>query len=348
MTSAWPCIEKWRRRTESGSSDIPNLSALRNFAHHLVQVADCSARRYNEFDREERPLGDILDLWEKEDESGRTLYVKDWHQALLLEKDGGKQDRVYTTPDVFQGQYHRGSLMVRDLHQKPITDDWMTHHALTLDPPDDYRFTYAGPRGTYTPLHRDVYGSYSWSSNIVGRKRWWLIPPEHTDIVWTRPGGNEVVFDLRELDETLWRGKVLQVVQEAGETIFVPSGWYHQVENLDFVSGRHTITSKRLLTERLQCISINQNFASSHIMPTIYRNLLESQARVEEAISDVKALLRDHAVQSIDSSKTVDSDVQPWEFEWLNQVQSLLEMDAGWGLRGFWGMVLHNLRVRIA
>lgn len=22
-------------------------------------------------------------------------------------------------------------------------------------------------------------------------------------------------------------------------------------------------------------------------------------------------------------------------------------MDAGWGLRGFWGMVLHNLRVRI-
>jgi hypothetical protein len=113
----------------------------------------------------------------------------------------------------------------------------MTHHALTLDPPDDYRFTYAGPRGTYTPLHRDVYGSYSWSSNIVGRKRWWLIPPEHTDIVWTRKGGNEVVFDLRELDEKLWKGKVLEVVQEAGETIFVPSGWYHQVENLDFVSS---------------------------------------------------------------------------------------------------------------
>ena len=236
MTSAWPCIEEWRQRTESGSSDIPNLSALRNFAHHLVQVADCSTRRYNEFDREERHLGQILDLWEKEGESGSTLYVKDWHQALLLEEDGGKQDQVYTTPDVFQGQYHCGSLSVRDLRQKPITDDWMTHHALTLDPPDDYRFTYAGPKGTYTPLHRDVYGSYSWSSNIVGRKRWWLIPPEHTDIVWTQPGGSEVVFDLRELDETLWRERVLEVVQEAGETIFVPSGWYHQVENLDFVS----------------------------------------------------------------------------------------------------------------
>lgn len=115
-------------------------------------------------------------------------------------------------------------------------DDWMTHHALTLDPQDDYRFTYVGPRGTFTPLHRDVYGSYSWSSNIVGRKIWWLVPPENTDIVWTQPGGTEVVFDLRELDETLWRDKVLQVVQEAGETIFVPSGWYHQVQNLDFVS----------------------------------------------------------------------------------------------------------------
>jgi hypothetical protein len=82
-------------------------------------------------------------------------------------------------------------------------------------------------------------------------------------------------------------------------------------------------------------------------MPTIYRNLLESQLRVEEAISDVKMLLRDIATP-VSSPETAHSEVvQPWEIEWLNQVQNLLEMDAGWGLRGFWGMVLYNLRVRI-
>lgn len=132
----------------------------------------------------------------------------------------------------------------------------MTHHALTLDPPDDYRFTYAGPRGTFTPLHRDIYGSYSWSSNIVGRKRWWLIPPEHTKIVWTRTDGSDVVFDLRELDETLWKENVLEVVQEAGETIFVPSGWYHQVENLDFVSGYGAVYGNHRLQLTMKRIAV--------------------------------------------------------------------------------------------
>ena len=35
----------------------------------------------------------------------------------------------------------------------------------------DYRFCYAGRAGTSTGLHFDVLGSYSWSTNIVGRKR---------------------------------------------------------------------------------------------------------------------------------------------------------------------------------
>jgi hypothetical protein len=224
----------------------------------------------------------------------------------------------------------------------------MTHHALTLDPPDDYRFTYVGPKGTFTPLHRDVYGSYSWSSNILGRKRWWLIPPEYTDIFRIRQGNEDMVFDIRDLSEEIWKGRVMVAEQEAGETIFVPSGWYHQVENLDFVSTSRYSTSLSCgeLTGASQCISINQNFASSHIMPTIYRNLLQSQARVEDAIDDVKIMLRDHAAkQSGTGVGAVNNNVREWEVEWLEQVQKLLEMDAGWGLRGFWAMVAYNLQV---
>ena len=32
-------------------------------------------------------------------------------------------------------------------------------------------------QGSWTPFHTDVFGSYSWSSNIVGRKRWIFLPP---------------------------------------------------------------------------------------------------------------------------------------------------------------------------
>lgn len=99
----------------------------------------------------------------------------------------------------------------------------MTHHALSQTPRNDYRFTYIGPAGTFTPLHRDVYGSYSWSCNIFGRKRWWLIPPEIRKRYQKYPskvindtehdGEEEMVFDLRDMDPEMLRG-VIVVEQE--------------------------------------------------------------------------------------------------------------------------------------
>ena len=80
----------------------------------------------------------------------------------------------------------------------------------------DFRFTYAGPSGTFTPLHRDVYASYSWSANIVGRKVWWLFPPEKVGRL-LQSGGGELPFDVRDLyvgvEEDLGALIVLQEVR---------------------------------------------------------------------------------------------------------------------------------------
>ncbi|KAG7530480.1 hypothetical protein FFLO_05021 [Filobasidium floriforme] len=211
----------------------------------------------------------------------------------------------------------------------------MTHHALSLDPRNDYRFTYMGPKGTFTPLHRDVYGSYSWSSNIIGRKRWWLIPPAikhrfHKHAGPHGPGEAEMLFDLRELSDPEALNGVMIIEQAPGETIHVPSGWYHQVENLEF------------------CISINHNYANSHIIRNIYDNLLASLRRVEESIADILPLLK----QRLGSEKAFSftdgesrEDIFCWEVEWVDEVQKVLEMDAGWALAVFWDMVLYNLEV---
>lgn len=43
-------------------------------------------------------------------------------------------------------------------------------------------------QGTWTPLHADVLRSYSWSTNVVGRKRWLLLPPCHTHLLYDRFG----------------------------------------------------------------------------------------------------------------------------------------------------------------
>ena len=62
-----------------------------------------------------------------------------------------------------------------------FSDDWLNGptgmgHA--------YKFCYLGPKGTTTPLHADVLNSYSWSTNICGRKRWHMVPSEYTHLLY--------------------------------------------------------------------------------------------------------------------------------------------------------------------
>ena len=45
-----------------------------------------------------------------------------------------------------------------------------------------------GVQGTWTALHADVLRSYSWSTNVTGRKRWKLLPPQFTHLLYDRFG----------------------------------------------------------------------------------------------------------------------------------------------------------------
>eukprot|EP01052_Picozoa_sp_SAG31_P020275 SAG31_NODE_1516_length_8036_cov_2.800680_9_plen_261_part_00 len=114
---------------------------------------------------------------------------------------------------------------------------------------DDYRFCYAGPAGSWTPLHHDVLRSYSWSTNICGKKRWLLFPPEATQ--WLTNANGCLIADARPQSASpsilanwpelprAWN-LMEDIVQTAGQTIFVPSGWHHQVHNeADTISINH-------------------------------------------------------------------------------------------------------------
>ena len=65
---------------------------------------------------------------------------------------------------------------------------------------------YWGPAGSKTPLHSDVLHSFSWSYNVVGEKKW--------------------TFHVDKIDSPL------VVHQRAGEAMFVPATWKHEVENV--------------------------------------------------------------------------------------------------------------------
>ena len=56
---------------------------------------------------------------------------------------------------------------------------------------------------------------------------------------------------------------------------------------------------------------------------------------MEDSIQDVKEMIIER----------LGSDNPGWQKEWVEEVQGLLERDAGWGWRGFWECVERNLEV---
>ncbi|KZT71127.1 Clavaminate synthase-like protein [Daedalea quercina L-15889] len=297
LVSSWSALSQWVIKTDD-SSRINWVFLAQAYGEQSVTVADCSTRDFSDQKRHTMLFRDVVGLWRSG--QGDSLYVKDWHLARAVH-----QEAFYNTPDIFR-------------------DDWMNayYSACTSD---DFRFVYVGAAGTFTPLHRDVYTSYSWSTNVCGRKRWWLFPPEQTKLL-LRKGAEEhmeTAFDVRHVDPCEFAGfsqaKPIVVEQGEGETIFVPSGWYHQVENLT------------------ACVSINHNWCNSVNLPSLYESMCAKVTEVERALEDVRELL----------SQNDEPGSQGWEREWVRIVQDVVEKDAGWNWITFWKMVQHALRAAV-
>uniref|UniRef100_A0A023G8U6 Jumonji domain-containing protein 4 n=1 Tax=Amblyomma triste TaxID=251400 RepID=A0A023G8U6_AMBTT len=265
-----PCIlsshhtSDWKSRHEwVDSTGRPNLEFLKSaFGASTVPVSDCSVRRYDSPSCCDMVFSEYVNYWQTLVESGHDyaakpcLYLKDWHFTRDFPTYG-----AYTTPIYF-------------------TSDWLNEFwDSRTDIMDDFRFVYMGPKGSWTPLHTDVFKSFSWSANICGKKLWYLFPPRKGQA--TRGKRNSLPYDIDSLYEQSVQDAAmipnlpepghnplyLTVIQNPGEIIFVPSHWYHQVHNLD------------------DTISINHNFFNACNVRTVMMNLMAALIDVQEEIS---------------------------------------------------------------
>lgn len=139
-------------------------------------------------------------------------YLKDWHlQSLFQEKS------LYIAPSIF----------------KDVLNPFLLENE-----GGDYRFVYWGCKGSRTGVHSDVLNSFSWSMNIIGRKKW--------------------TFYRNKSDSN--RNKIsreyIEVIQNEGEMMYVPSGWTHEVENMEeTISVNHNWVMIGTLDKVFACLS---------------------------------------------------------------------------------------------
>lgn len=115
-----------------------------------------------------------------------------------------------------------------------------------------------------TPLHVDVYLSYSWSVNIVGLKKWILFPPGEEIKLMDAHRNLPQLFSPEK-----YKGiKYIEINQEKGDAIFVPSGWHHQVTNLK------------------DTISINHNWVNGCNIHILWKALQDNLKLVENEIKE--------------------------------------------------------------
>lgn len=96
---------------------------------------------------------------------------------------------------------------------------------------------WVGPAGTFTPLHFDLTNNLI--AQVVGAKRVVMAPPSETQRLYNHRHVFSAVHDITDearlnLYPLARSARTIEVDLEAGDLLFVPIGWWHQVTSLDF------------------------------------------------------------------------------------------------------------------
>jgi hypothetical protein len=157
--------------------------------------------------------------------------------------------------------------MAREFDVPPHFADDLTRYLAPSGLRPDHRWLIAGPRRSGSAFHKDPNASSAWNALVRGRKAWVFYPPGSTPpgVVVGGEFGSDVATPASVMEwyvdffaqhrRRLRAGGAdapLCGVQEPGDVVFVPAGWWHQVLNLeDSVAVTHNFVSPRNLAGAL-------------------------------------------------------------------------------------------------
>lgn len=166
-----------------------------------------------------------------------TMKLKDYVSYMKCQHD---EDPLYIFDDKF-GEAAPALLQdycMPSLFQEDFFD------VLDYDQRPPFRWLIIGPERSGASWHVDPGLTSAWNTLLCGRKRWALYPPGRVPVgVTVHVNEDDGDVNIESPSSLQWwldvyplltdQDKPLECTQLPGETIFVPSGWWHCVLNLD-------------------------------------------------------------------------------------------------------------------
>ena len=124
-------------------------------------VALCGQREFTDQKREEMSVAAFLQaaFSGADQDDGRLYYLKDFHVLGATLETGLAPP--YVCPSLFASDYLNEDCDRRCGRIEQLLETSSEEGAPSAGADDDFRFLYLGPAGSWTPLHADVYRSYS-------------------------------------------------------------------------------------------------------------------------------------------------------------------------------------------
>nr|MDH3098181.1 cupin-like domain-containing protein [Bacillus velezensis] len=115
----------------------------------------------------------------------------------------------------------------------------------------DWKWFFLGSKQTGTPPHQDFNSTHAWNGVIFGEKEWIFYHPDDSPYLYE---GNINVFDEKDIEQKplVQKASPIRFRQKAGEIIYAPRHWWHQVENTEHtlaVSENFWFTGERLANQ---------------------------------------------------------------------------------------------------
>lgn len=184
---------------------------------------------------------------ENKDES--PLYLFDCQSSAMQ-----KLTNEYTVPSIFQ------------------TDLFKLFSTVTCRP--DHRWLIVGPNRSGSTFHKDPNFTSAWNANLCGMKLWIMLPPdikppgvgtdEEESEVTSPVGIAEWILSgfYNDSVKLATEGKCQIGITFPGECMFVPSGWWHSVINLE------------------DSVALTQNFVPLGVLPNVLNFLKNKKEQI--------------------------------------------------------------------